>query len=237
MRSIVVSQPMFLPWIGLFQQIKLADLFIHYDDVQLPQGRSFCSRVQVKTENGWRWLTVPINHNGKQLIKDVQIDGSKNWKVSHLRILKECYRHAPHWKVASKLIDAIYAFDGDSLSEFCISGIEKTAALLGLESQFTRSSTYSLASSGSNKLLDLMLAEDGRKYITGHGAKHYLDHELFESNAIDVEYIDYIHRKYPQLNGSFTPYVSTIDLIANVGDKAPDFIIATSINWRDFCYE
>ena len=44
--NLVVSQPMFLPWIGLFEQVRLADRFIHYDDVQLPQGRSFISRVK-----------------------------------------------------------------------------------------------------------------------------------------------------------------------------------------------
>ena len=51
-RTLVVSQPMFLPWVGLFEQVRLADVFIHYDDVQLPQGGNFMSRVQLKTASG-----------------------------------------------------------------------------------------------------------------------------------------------------------------------------------------
>ena len=39
-RTVVISQPMFLPWVGLFEQARHADVWFHYDDVQLPQGRS-----------------------------------------------------------------------------------------------------------------------------------------------------------------------------------------------------
>ena len=85
-------------------------------------------------------------------------------------------------------------------------------------------------------MLELSLAENGKKYITGHGAKNYLDHELFESKAIGVEYIDYVHCKYPLIHSDFTPFVSIIDVIANVGDKAPDFIVATTLKWRKFCH-
>ena len=37
----------FLPWSGLFNQIAMSDLFIHYDDVQFSKG-SFVNRVQLK---------------------------------------------------------------------------------------------------------------------------------------------------------------------------------------------
>ena len=67
MKTVVVSQPMFLPWIGIFEQVSIADLFVHYDDVQFPQGRSFSSRVQVKAEQGCRWLTVPVRRDGKAI--------------------------------------------------------------------------------------------------------------------------------------------------------------------------
>ena len=86
-------------------------------------------------------------------------------------------------------------------------------------------------------MLDIVKAEQGDAYITGHGAKKYLDHELFESSAIDVEYMDYMLRRYPQLHGSFTSYVSVIDLIANMGEKACDYVTAKTINWREFVGE
>ena len=71
---------MFMPWIGLFQQFNLAKTIVYFDDVQLPLGRSFTNRVQVQTKDGVKWLTVPIKRSGKQLIKDVKIDNSSDWK-------------------------------------------------------------------------------------------------------------------------------------------------------------
>jgi len=236
-KRVVVSQPMFLPWIGIFEQIRAADIFVHYDDVQFPQGRSFSSRVQVKAEGGSRWLSVPVKRDGKQLIRDVKIDTSKNWKESHLGVLRQCYRKAPFGEMALELVESIYALDSDSLSDFCISGIERVAAFLRLECEFTRSSLYKITTSSSRKLLDIVLAEKGNIYITGHGAKNYLEHELFESHGIDVEYMQYVLSEYPQLNGEFTPYVSVIDVIANLGELASEFVIAESMNWKEFTNE
>ena len=54
---------MFFPWVGLFEQIRLANVFVHYDDVQLPQGRSFTTRVQLKAPTGVHWLTMPVKPN------------------------------------------------------------------------------------------------------------------------------------------------------------------------------
>ena len=52
---VVISQPMFFPWIGMFEQIKAADVFLHYDDVQMPQGRSFISRDVFRVWVGEDW--------------------------------------------------------------------------------------------------------------------------------------------------------------------------------------
>ena len=60
--NIVGSQPMFLPWIGFFEQIKLADVFVHDDEVELSRP-SFTTRVQVKTDRGSAWLSEPIRHD------------------------------------------------------------------------------------------------------------------------------------------------------------------------------
>ncbi|NUO03609.1 MAG: WbqC family protein, partial [Saprospiraceae bacterium] len=50
--------------------------FVFYDDVQLPlgggKGRGFITRVQIKADEGFRWLSLPVrrSHQGKQLIAD-----------------------------------------------------------------------------------------------------------------------------------------------------------------------
>ena len=48
MTVVVISQPMLFPWVGMFEQIRLADVYVHYTDVQFSKG-SFVNRVQIKT--------------------------------------------------------------------------------------------------------------------------------------------------------------------------------------------
>jgi len=83
-------------------------------------------------------------------------------------------------------------------------------------------------------VLSVVQGLGGDVYVTGHGARHYLDHEAFEAAGVRVEYLDYEKRVYPQLHGPFTPYVSVLDLIANVGRAGRDVIASGTKPWREF---
>ena len=85
MKKIVISQPMFLPWYGLFEQIRMSSVYIHYDDIQFPLGRSFMNRVQIVTSSISEWLTAPVRRKGKEIINKVYFDESFNWREKHLK--------------------------------------------------------------------------------------------------------------------------------------------------------
>ena len=92
--NIVVSQPMFFPWVGFLEQMILADVFVVYDDVQFSKG-SFTNRVQVKRSYGQQWLTVPLSKfNLGQPIRELRINNQKDWKKQHIRLLESAYRDA-----------------------------------------------------------------------------------------------------------------------------------------------
>lgn len=232
-RKIVVLQPMYLPWAGFFDQIRLCDVFIHFDDVQLPQGRYFTSRVQIKTSQGQKWLTVPIVHSSRGLIKDVQIDEISDWRKAHFKTFSHNLSKAPYYEDAFTLLDGIYSFETNKLSQFNINAIETIAQYLGFKRTFFKSSDLNVGESSSFKLLNLVKKVQGETYITGHGAKNYLDHKLFEQSNVGVEYIDYNILPYQQFYGEFTPYVSIIDLIAHNGPNSINFLKSQTLKWRD----
>lgn len=74
----------------------------------------------------------------------------------------------------------------------------------------------------------------GTNYLTGHGARRYLDHDLFERHNVGVDYLEYRKLPYAQLHGEFTPFVSALDLIANEGKAGARVITSGTIPWRDF---
>lgn len=237
MKKVVISQPMLFPWVGLFEQIRLADVYVHYDDVQLPQGRGgFISRVQIKTHHGIQWLTVPVLRKGKrlQLIEDVMVDSTQKWREKHIETLRCSYSKAPFFDEMLALAESVYSLRTRHLSELNIYAIEKIAEYFGISCCFLRSSNYNIQSSSSEKLLQLVLRLNGTVYITGHGARNYLDHELFEKAGVSVQYMQYRCIPYPQQHGAFTPYVTALDLIANCGREGRRVILSDTVEWKKF---
>ncbi len=234
MKKIVISQPMFFPWVGLFEQIRLADIYIHYDDVQFPMGRSFISRVQINTHSGSQWLTVPVLKQGIKLIKDIVIDDSQKWRQIHLKTLQHNYAKTPFFDEMFEMVEDVYCLDTIHLAELNIFAIEKIAAYFNISTNFVKSSIYQVDGASSEKLLQIMKLLNGNIYITGHGARDYLNHDLFEQHGIRVEYMNYQKKPYPQLHGKFTPYVSILDLIANTGKAGREVITSGTVYWKDF---
>ena len=236
---IVVSQPMFFPWYGFLEQIRLCDTFVFYDDVQFSKG-SFSNRVQIKTANGIRWLTVPTQnlHLG-QLINEVEINNRKDWKRSLKDLLQQAYVNSPFKKDMLSVVDHVFCREVDTLSALSIASIKALLDYFDLAENITfyTSSELGISGSSTQRVLDLCVNFAGKSYLTGHGARHYLEHESFESHDIEVNYMDYGLREYPQQNGEFTPYVSALDLIANCGKAGVSNISGDITPWREFTYK
>jgi hypothetical protein len=237
--KIVISQPFFFPWVGLFEQIRLADVYVHFDDAQFPlgRGRSFINRVEVKTPHGAQWLTVPVLRPGLQLISEVVIGGDPRWRDKHIKTLTYNYSRTPFFREMMEIAESVFGLNTESLAAMNIYAIERISAYFGLGARFCLSSSYGIKSSSSAKVLELVQRLNGNVYITGHGAKNYLDHELFERNGIRVEYMDYQRTPYPQLYGEFNPHVSILDLIGNVGRAGVEYIHSSTKYWKEFLRE
>ena len=233
--TVVISQPMFFPWVGLFEQIRLADVYVHYLDVQFSKG-SFVNRVQIKVPGGFHWLTVPLkNLTLGQSILEVETDSAKDWRRSHLDFLTQAFRGAPHARDALDIMEQVYGSPSHRLADIAIDSMQRVLDYFGLiaSKRILRSPDLGIGGSGSERVLNIVKAQQGGVYVTGHGARNYLAHDEFEQAGIRVEYMDYCKTPYPQLHGEFNPYVSILDLIANVGRAGRDYIHSGAIYWNE----
>ena len=203
--NLAVMQPCYLPWRGYFALMKMADVFIHLDDVPLPQGRTYQTRIAIKTSHGRQWLSVPVHRESNQLICDVQIvdDG---WRHKHRRTL------AQQLPQSSPLVDDVYERPWSHLAALNIALADRLADALDIH---------------------LCRATGATRYITGHGARNYFDHEAFEAAGVDVMYLDYDLAPYPQPHGDFDPFVSVLDVLAHAAHPA-DCIGARLVPWQEF---
>lgn len=234
--KVVISQPMFFPWVGMFEQIRLADIYVHYGDVQFSKG-SFANRVQIKTAQGVKWLTVPLQDVSLgQSIDEVQINVRIDWRAQHMDMLKQAYAAAPYCKEMLALVESVYRQPVDSIAMLSRLSIEACCNYFGLDAgrRFIDVRQLAIGGSSSQRVLDIVCALGGTRYVTGLGARNYLDHQLFENAGVRVEYMDYLKLPYPQLHGEFTPYVSILDLIANTGKDGISYIQSGTVYWKDY---
>jgi hypothetical protein len=236
MSRVVISQPMLFPWVGLLEQVALADVYVHYSDVQFSKG-SFTNRVQIKTSQGSRWLTVPLEGlRLGQRINEVRIQDRTDWRAGHRSLLASVYEGCPWVKDMLDLVDSVYSRHFDLISDLSEASLMALCEYFDLDEgrQFIQASDLGIAGSSSQRVLNIVRAVGGTQYITGHGARHYLDHDMFEAAGITVSYMDYQLQPYPQAHGAFTPYVSALDLVANTGREGRKFIGSGTRLWKDF---
>jgi hypothetical protein len=227
---------MFFPWVGMFEQIRLSDTYVHYSDVPFSKG-SFVNRVQVKTAQGVVWMTVPLlKQKLGQAICEIRINYQKDWRHKHRELLRQAYACTPYQDDMLQIVDKVYSGQHATLDELSKASIAAVCRYLDLEEsrRFLDIRDLDIGGSSSQRVLDTVLALEGDTYITGHGAKNYLDHELFEAANVRVNYMDYRMTPYPQMHGEFTPYVSILDLIANTGSACGEYINSETIYWKEF---
>ncbi len=226
---------MLFPWVGMFEQLRLSDVFVFYDDVQFSKG-SFTNRVQLKTAAGSEWMSLPLKKfRLGQHINEIELSENVDWRAKHLAQLQRHYAAAPYVDEMLALVEQVYENSTSSLAELTMASMMVTSDYFGLltPSQVMISSEQSIAGKSSERVLDYVLNCSAERYITGMGALSYLNHELFESKGVVVEYMDYRKMPYDQLHDEFDPYVSILDLIANCGKAGGQYICSGTIGWRE----
>ena len=119
-----------------------------------------------------------------------------------------------------------------------IASVEVPARALGVMPQKVFiSSQMNVPGHSWRRVLDIVRAVGGTRYITGHGAAHYVDHQQFEAEGVAVEYMDYSLTPWPQGHGAFTPYVTILDTIAAQGEGARGSLRPGTTPWRKFLEE
>ena len=236
---VVISQSMLFPWVGLLEQVRLADVFVHYDDVQFSKG-SFVNRVQIKTADGVRWMTLPTRnlHLG-QRICEVEIAPTSQWVGQHLALLTASLAGAPHADDAIGLAESVYAAAHSHLGSLARASLLALSDYFGLVEgkRFVDVGTLDIGGRSSQRVLDVVKRVGGRQYITGHGAARYMDHALFDRAGVEVRYMRYRQQAYPQLHGDITPYVSGLDLVSNCGREGRRYICSDTVSWEKFLHE
>ena len=211
---ITIHQPDFLPWLGFFDRWRKSDLYIVLDDVQFIR-RGWQHRDKIKTQDGVQMLTVPVLKKGRycQLIKEVEINNKENWRHKQLKTIQSAYKKAPDFDFVFSKLSEIYNREYDLLIEFNMDLLRLCSKMLGVNTPLAFASDFNIKSTGSQRLVDLVQSVGGKEYLTGTGARDYLEEELFKKVGIGVHWQEFEHPVYKQLHGSFEKMLSVLDFL------------------------
>ena len=229
MKKIVITQSNYIPWKGYFDSIAISDEFVIYDDMQYTK-RDWRNRNIIKTNNGLKWLTIPVEVKGKffQKIKDTKIS-DKNWNINHLSTLKHNYKNSNKFNEVKDFIEDLY-FNATQnyLTEINVHFLTELSKYLKIKQNFKFSSEFNLSEDRNQRLVDICLKLSGNQYFSGPAARNYMDESLFEKSGIEVIYFDYSgYKEYEQLYPPFEHGVSILDLIFNMGEDAYKYLKST----------
>ncbi|PIZ15507.1 hypothetical protein COY51_04980 [Candidatus Desantisbacteria bacterium CG_4_10_14_0_8_um_filter_39_17] len=218
---IAIHQPQYLPWLGYFDKIDKSDKFVLLDDVQFKKNE-WQNRNRIKTagSGGWQWITVPVIHRFGQKINEVKINNQENWCKKHLHQLETNYFKSPHFPQYYDFLKETYARKWENLSEVNIYFIEYLTKTLGIKKQLVKSSDLKVSGEKTDRLVNICKMLNANIYLSGVGAKEYIEIEKFEKEKIKVIFQDFHHPVYKQLYGEFIPNLSVVDLLFNYGDES-----------------
>lgn len=219
---VCVLQPGYLPWLGFFDQMRRADVFVYYDDVQFDK-HGWRNRNRIKAPTGEpSWLTVPVRHGGLagQRNVDVEIDRRSPWARKHVTTLRHFYARAPFIERYLPEIEALLEQPWERLVDLDIAVAGLLAGWFGIHVRIERASALGIGGERSERLVAICRHFGADRYLSGDAARNYLDEALFAEVGIRVEWQDYRHPVYPQLHGTFVSHLSAIDLLLNCGDDS-----------------
>ena len=219
-KTVIIHQPDFAPYIGFFHRFLHADLYLVLDHVQFVNGtsRAWTHRDKIKTPKGAQWLTLSVKNSPRDTpINRVELSKNVNWRVDHLRILEANYRNAPFYEEIIPHLRNLYNQSVSFLMEFNLLSIEMLMDLLDVRIPTMLSSEQSPQGAKNELLIDLLQKAGATHYLSGGGARDYLEEHRFNDVGIEVVWQNFTHPVYPQLFGEFVPNLSSLDLLFNCG--------------------
>ncbi|MDQ5985413.1 MAG: hypothetical protein CSYNP_01123 [Syntrophus sp. SKADARSKE-3] len=212
-----IHQPQYLPWLGYFDKIDRADVFVLLDNVQFKKNE-WQNRNRIKTAQGPQWLTVPVQYKFPQRIHEVEINNQERWQHRQRQAIVSNYRKAPFWTMLDDFFEEIFSKPWPMISDLNIFVVKRLATILGISTPvYIASELSEFPEDPDERLVAITRLLGADTYLAGSGGHDYMNPVIYEEAGIQVMFQDYKHPVYSQLFGQYEPYLSVIDLIFNHG--------------------
>lgn len=230
-KVVAIHQPNFFPWLGYFDKICRADLFVYLDHVENnPRDPLWTKRVKIIASNGESWLTVPLVRPKSSIfvpIKEMQVS-TGYFERKHLRTIQQSYGKSPFFEATMPMVETFYASNDVYIADRNIQFIEELCTKLGVTTQRVRSSEFTWKNKSTDLLIEILEHFKATAYLCGGGASGYQEDFKFAEFGFDLIYQRFSHPTYEQRNTKeFHPGLSIIDVLMNCGFGGTEKLVKT----------
>ncbi len=215
-----IHQPQYMPWLGYFDKIAQADVFVLLDTVQYKKNE-WQNRNRIKTADGWQWLTVPVTYHYPQSIREVAVNSREKWQHRQKQAITTNYRKAPHWSLLEPFLEEVWTRQWQTIAQLNIHVVRGLSGVLGIETPIhVASETGEFPEDPDDRLIAITRHFGADTYLAGSGGHGYMDMEKYLRHRVSVLFQEYRHPVYRQQFGDFISFMSVIDLIFNHGRES-----------------
>lgn len=226
MKKIAILQSNYIPWKGYFDIINMVDEFILYDDMQYTK-RDWRNRNRIKTPQGLKWLSIPVEIKGKyyQKINETKISDD-SWSINHWAQIKRNYSKAKYFNKYKDIFEELYLnCSSKYLSEINYQFIKLINEILNIDTKIRFSHEFNLVEGKTERLLNICKDCKADIYLSGLSAKSYFNEEIAKKENIKVEWMEYSgYKEYEQLYPHFSHEVTILDLLFNEGENIKKYM-------------
>ncbi|WP_404472052.1 WbqC family protein [Vreelandella venusta] len=212
--KLAIMQPYLFPYIGYFQLIYAADLFLIYDDVAyIKQG--YINRNSIMSANGAARFTISVpGASSNKLISELTFSGDV---AKVLKTIDQSYSKAPHFEDVFPVIRGILELEDRSIASVCQKSFKDIFSYLGIEKQFKKTSElqYNRSDTARDRLIALCHQFGADCYINAPGGRKLYAKPEFAEQGINLKFVDSLPIEYFQGAEEFVPNLSIIDMLMN----------------------
>lgn len=221
-KIVAIHQPNFFPWLGYFDKLAKADVFILLDDVQFTKtGGTWTNRAKLLISGEAQWVTAAIDrkYTGVRRIDEMQFLRFPDWRKKTLATLKMNYARHPYFSEGMEVIEPLLLNPEENVATYNREAIHSLAQHLELDVAKIHDSSQLEKCGTSNELLvSLTQSVGGDVYLCGGGADGYQDESVFSRNGVQLLPQKFVHPEYAQKPSTgFIPGLSVVDAVMNLG--------------------
>ena len=175
---VTIHQPEHFPYMGFFQKVSAAELFIVLDNVKFRKNY-FQNRNKILSHSGKEeWITVPVEKKASSKdIRDVVVSTDPNWRKKLVKKIKQ-----------NLDFDATEIYNPSKLIDINLASINWAMKKMNINTPIIYASDLNAEGSKSSLLANLLREVGATKYISGPSGRDYLDLSLF--SGIEVEFFE-----------------------------------------------